>query len=570
MVEKVNGGFQAFDPLGNTVSSMVRWSEEKVAKVFSRLDKGDLRLGAAPVVNDALPKIPSPSDAAQSMIGKDGFFVGYVMTAISLLGKVTVEELEQMVANWRALMKSEKDASDKLSMKFNKAVADSEAAIADFKKKDAAYQADLKDESDKKATFDKASDELKKAEPSASNYGKLKDDKDKAEREWNAAKDKSKNSGTEQANAYAEMSRQMKSTQDLSHKVVTKDGNWSDYRDSQTRNLNNLGIMVKIIAEMTKRLGEDGVKSLGTDLEIFKQIQEARIKEMDKKASDLEEKENTSKALGCLGKIFGYLLAAVAVVGAVFTGGASLALAVIGLGLMVVDEVVKAATGKSFLGEAVSYLYDKLIKPLADLIGKAITSSLMALGVDKKTAEIIGNVVGTILAIIAVAAMMVLAKAGGQALASKMEGSMISVMIKEAAKFMERALENVTGKAGQKVSNSVTKLREFFTGHKQGTDGFDKAVLQGEKYANRAQFVVGGVDAGFSIAKGVTDMLKEQDLAVITLLRSEMELLSQLMSQVVERISKDFKVEERMANLNSRLIETNYSTGVAILGQMKL
>ncbi len=48
--------------------------------------------------------------------------------------------------------------------------------------------------------------------------------------------------------------------------------------------------------------------------------------------------------MGCIGKVLGALLTIVSVVAAVFTGGASLALAAVGLAVMVADEIVKAAT----------------------------------------------------------------------------------------------------------------------------------------------------------------------------------------------------------------------------------
>ncbi|ELO24253.1 type III secretion system translocon subunit SctE, partial [Salmonella enterica] len=80
------------------------------------------------------------------------------------------------------------------------------------------------------------------------------------------------------------------------------------------------------------------------------------------------------------GKVLGALLTIVSVVAAVFTGGASLALAAVGLAVMVADEIVKAATGVSFIQQAPNPIMEHVLKPLMELIGKAITKALEGLG----------------------------------------------------------------------------------------------------------------------------------------------------------------------------------------------
>lgn len=84
--------------------------------------------------------------------------------------------------------------------------------------------------------------------------------------------------------------------------------------------------------------------------------------------------------MGCVGKIVGALLTIASVIGAVFSGGASLALAAVGLALMVADEIVKAATGTSFIQQALNPIMEAVLKPLMEAIGKAISKALEALG----------------------------------------------------------------------------------------------------------------------------------------------------------------------------------------------
>ncbi|SUG71798.1 pathogenicity island 1 effector protein [Salmonella enterica subsp. enterica] len=56
---------------------------------------------------------------------------------------------------------------------------------------------------------------------------------------------------------------------------------------------------------------------------------------MEKKSAEFQEEtrkaEETNRIMGCIGKVLGALLTIVSVVAAVFTGGASLALAAVGL-----------------------------------------------------------------------------------------------------------------------------------------------------------------------------------------------------------------------------------------------
>lgn len=86
----------------------------------------------------------------------------------------------------------------------------------------------------------------------------------------------------------------------------------------------------------------------------------------------MRKAEAASKAAGCVGKILGAVLTVVSVVGAAFTGGASLALAAVGVGLMAADMVVKELTGVSFMEKAMKPLMDNILGPMIQGIGKGL------------------------------------------------------------------------------------------------------------------------------------------------------------------------------------------------------
>lgn len=68
----------------------------------------------------------------------------------------------------------------------------------------------------------------------------------------------------------------------------------------------------------------------------------------------------------------------------------------------------------SFIQQALNPIMEHVLKPLMELIGKAITKALEGLGVDKKTAEMAGSIVGAIVAAIAMVAVIVVVAVVGR------------------------------------------------------------------------------------------------------------------------------------------------------------
>ncbi|WP_175648885.1 type III secretion system translocon subunit SctE, partial [Burkholderia pseudomallei] len=62
----------------------------------------------------------------------------------------------------------------------------------------------------------------------------------------------------------------------------------------------------------------------------------------DEYQAQAKKAEEMQKTMGCIGKIVGWVITAVSFAAAAFTGGASLALAAVGLALAVGDEISRA------------------------------------------------------------------------------------------------------------------------------------------------------------------------------------------------------------------------------------
>ncbi|ENE9986686.1 SPI-1 type III secretion system needle tip complex protein SipB, partial [Salmonella enterica subsp. enterica serovar Newport] len=109
-------------------------------------------------------------------------------------------------------------------------------------------------------------------------------------------------------------------------------------------NLSNVARLTMLMAMFIEIVGKNTEESLQNDLALFNALQEGRQAEMEKKSAEFQEEtrkaEETNRIMGCIGKVLGALLTIVSVVAAVFTGGASLALAAVGLAVMVADEIV--------------------------------------------------------------------------------------------------------------------------------------------------------------------------------------------------------------------------------------
>lgn len=224
-----------------------------------------------------------------------------------------------------------------------------------------------------------------------------------------------------------------------------------------------LTFLLAVMSELINKSSDDDLKASS---KLKQTLAEASAADAQKKAKEYEEQtqkaEEMNKTMGCVGKILGWLIVAVSCVAAVFSGGASLALAAVGLALAVGDEIYQAATGKSFMQEATQPLMDNVIKPLMDKLGDAFAKALEGLGVSKDKAEMIGKIFGAVAAgVILIAGMVVggkvLSKVFG-AVMEKLGGEVAETVTETAAKEVaETAVKQVTENAVKDVTETAAK-----------------------------------------------------------------------------------------------------------------
>lgn len=283
--------------------------------------------------------------------------------------------------------------------------------------------------------------------------------------------------------------------------------------------------LTELMAMLQQLLGYARETNMHAAAEAAVQALKAQETEMThlaaERAEELAKAASTSKWLGCIGKIVGWVVTVVSVVAAPFTGGASMALAGIGLALAVSEEI----TGFSVLGavlQPVINLVVKLVKELTQVFG----SLLESMGV--VNAEAIAQVMAFIATALVVAAIVV----GGFVLA---KGAM--------AKLLPNIVKQTVGQVSKEATKITTKMVSSVAG-KQATAFMAK---HGGMIAGTATAVGGATQVGTAIGGVVvadmhvtaTELLADQEGVKFNMGQTNLtlEALNEMITALEEAIS---------------------------------
>jgi len=207
-----------------------------------------------------------------------------------------------------------------------------------------------------------------------------------------------------------------------------------------------------LIALMSQLIDQSASNDLKAATELKNKLSEAAAKDSEKKAQEYEDSvrksEEMQKVMGCIGKVLGWVITAVSFASAIFTGGASLAFAAVGLALAIGDEINQAVNGVSFIGQAMKPLMEAIVQPLMELLSSVYAKILESFGVDKSTAQMIGQIMGAIAAAIIMVAAVVVAGS----VASKLSGV---VAKKIGSKVMDKAMNNMVGDVLKRIGQGL-------------------------------------------------------------------------------------------------------------------
>lgn len=296
-----------------------------------------------------------------------------------------------------------------------------------------------------------------------------------------------------------------------------------------------------LIDQLQEKVDENTESQLVSTLERFKEQNKAQRAFHAKKSAEIQEKEAAARkaqeVMGCIGKIVGGIIAGIAIGSALITGGSSLVLAGIGLGLMAADAVAEKLTGESLTGRLLNPLIEKVFTPMAQLIGNAIADVLKKLDVDADVADTIGAVAGAVAAAVAVIAAAVAAKALP---IGKAMQAVTRPLTRSIAKMMPKLISGVTSKLSSafasgmsKVSNAVSRTVTKLSG-KLGITNAQVVGLQGSRVAIVAEALDASAKAGVTGWVGVTNNQVAQASAEITERLADKEVLQTYVQTAVD------------------------------------
>ena len=331
--------------------------------------------------------------------------------------------------------------------------------------------------------------------------------------------------------------------------------------DTLQRQLTGTGLVLLLMAQMIELIGENADAQMMGQLKLDVALMEKQQKKMMEEAAENEktraQQDAINKGVNCAMKIVGAVLTAVSVVSAAFTGGASLALAAVGLALLAVDKIVKETTGTGLFARVTKPLMDNVLKPMIELLSKGISQMLQKMGVPKEVAEQVGNIAGTVIGIIAVAVAVIAASVLAKNAAARIGDALSGKLGELAQKIIPEALRNFTSQAGAQVSSAMNRV---FGGVMSDPAKVAELVANLDRLVAVTRLGQAGVQSGAEIAVGVFGWNAAQLKAEIDKLVRDMDLVKTLSAQELESFKSMTELLMRLMSGYSRDAETSYES----------
>lgn len=325
--------------------------------------------------------------------------------------------------------------------------------------------------------------------------------------------------------------------------VSVKESNEKALSSSAQALLNRLKI-IELLGESAQNKEEINQELF---LELQAKLQEHMKHESEKYLEEVRKAEALQKTMGCIGKIVGAILTVATIAAGVLTANPVLiAVGVIGAAIMISDAAVQAATGVSFMAEA--------MKPLTAVMQEAIklftelyTKLLVAFGVDPETAKDIAQIAGMIQGIAATLAAVALVAVVGAQVIGPMVGaiaSKLSSMIANVAPAAMQAFKQVASSASHSLTQMLTQLRGFIT---NGADAVSLARYGANLQIAQAVTEFGNVavQGGLQIKSGEHQAQAAVHLADVRVRMAVSEEISAYLTRLVEDYGQAMQVRTR-------------------------
>lgn len=332
------------------------------------------------------------------------------------------------------------------------------------------------------------------------------------------------------------------------------------YRTNAARLQELLGVLNQIVATNSEL-------KLKNDTEFTQKVLKQREAENMRRSKEYQEQVEKARAaekkMGCIGKIIGWAITVVAVVAAPFSGGASLALAAVGLALAITEEV----TGKSLLGKVFEPVIQVLQK-FAELLTTIVMEALKGVGaISEEQAKKVSGIVAAVMTAVLMVAMMVAATVvGGSSAASRFGAKISAVVIKQISKAVPQIVKN-TAKSVAKSASSLSGTMA----KKLGTDTTTMAT-RSMMVSNTAQVFQAANQTSQGIGRVVIadmDVKAAEIIAALELGLWNSQLLRQMIEQSFQRFVDTNQVaQDLMEKISDVQAEAN-QTGRIVVGNIR-
>jgi invasin B len=527
---------------------------------------GQSQGGNASVLGRPRLVAPPPSVEIVKKTSEDKFTL-LMASLIALLGDVSMESLKLRMEILKSVAKAAAEGNKVLSEKYLSAVAELEAAVASAcgsEERLAAAKANL--ESAQKELAD-AKAALDQTEPGSPEYAKALSARDLAQSKVTGAEQQLTKAGADNLAAIKTAGEAAKKAEDLVKQLESLGLGDKPVVDGAKNQLNAAATMVLLMTRFAELMGESAENKIESEQELFRSMQAARQEFLEKKSEEYLEQvrksEAASKTMGCIGKILGALLMVVSIVGAVFTGGASLVLAGVGVALMGADMLVKELTGVSFMEEAMKPLMDNIISPMIQAIGKGITDILKKMGVDEKSAEMAGMIMGAIIGAVAMVAVLVVVVLVGKSAAGRVASAMADMLGKVANKMVPDMLKQAARAVSKGFTNVMTKAR---TSIGLKSDANSLGMYSARLGAGMAITEAGGVAAQsvFGIKSGIHQRNAAEHLAEIKFAMVISEELKNYLNEMVQLFDQSMKAKDAAIKKAFNIQDSMNSTSLSM------
>ncbi|HEC8710317.1 TPA: type III secretion system translocon subunit SctE [Salmonella enterica subsp. enterica serovar Poona] len=505
----------------------------------------------------------APAAEVQEKLNAEGRLTLLLGRLATLMGDNSVSQLASRLENRLAVMASQQQQGEQLSGAFQAASEQAQSAMDVYKTaldSLAAAQAAYHDGAGK---LERAEATLDGLAPGAPGYALLKQEVDALRNELPALRHHLETALSAAEGAHRSAREKTEKLDGIASQIQGAFLTGGRAEQYQTDNLNSIARFTMLLSIFIELVGKNNEESLKNDMALFRALQESRQEDMLRKSEEYQEEtrkaEVLNRTMGCVGKVVGALLTVASVVAAAFTGGAALGLAAASLALILADGIVKATTGTSFIQEALNPVIQHVLKPLMDIIGKAVAEILKGLGVDRETAEMAGNILGAIVAAVASVVVIMGVAILGKGAVSKL-GHVLKKMMDEAIKkLLPDALKQAMQNGSRILSHGMQRLA--------GTQGSRAALL------NKTVLGVSGANtaaqSGATVAEGVFLKKASDAFAGFTLSRFSGEQLRQWLKQAVDTFGDNNKMALELQKTLSSVIRQHADTSRFVLRQIR-